>query len=269
MAYLIVLAVVAYGAVLGYLFLNQRRMIYHPETRIELPGVYGLTAFEERFIRTDSAPLQLWLHRADAGMPTIVYFHGNATHIGNRAGIYQALAEKGFGVLAVSWRGYGKSVGTPSEAGLYEDARAALDYLSHELKVALKDTILYGESLGTGVAVQMATEYAVGALVLQAAYISVAQRAAELYPFIPVKLLIKDRYHSLSKIGRVKAPLLLFHGHLDSTIPLSHGKAVFDAATAPKQSVFFPQVNHNDFDSGVISEHVLAFAKEHGLIHSK
>ncbi len=266
MLYLLGLLAVGYGGVMGYLYLNQRHLIYHPDTQIGEPAAYGLAGFEERFIRKDSAALQLWYKPAEGTMPVVVYFHGNAMHLGNRAGIYGALAARGFGVLALSYRGYGKSTGVPDEQGLYADARSALAYLAEDLKTPLAKTIVFGESLGTGVAVQMASEYPVAGLVLQAAYISVAQRAAEMYPYIPVKWLIKDSYHSLSKIGGVKAPLLLFHGHLDDTIPLAHGKAVFDAATSLKQAIFFPEKNHNDFDSAVISEHVLAFAKAHRII---
>ena len=268
MIYVLIVVLLGYGGLCLYLYANQRKMIYHPDTQIGSPESYGLTGFEERFIRKDHAALQLWLHQASADMPMVVYFHGNASHLGNRASIFAALAAKGFGVVAVSYRGYGKSMGVPTEAGIYEDARAAMAYVAQDLKVPVAQTMVFGESLGTGVAVQMASEFAVGALVLQAAYLSVAQRASEIYPYIPVKLLIKDRFHSLKKIPGVKAPLLLFHGELDDTIPLAHGKQLFAAATSPKTSYFFPQTNHNDFDSAVISEHVLAFAKEHQLIRS-
>jgi len=241
MIYLIIAGVAAYSAVLVFLFMNQRKMIYHPDTAIGAPESYGLSGFEDCLIRKDDHVLQLWRHPPVTGMPLIVYFHGNASHMGNRAGIYAALVQQGFGVLALSYRGYGKSTGTPDEAGLYADARVAMAYAAQEMGVTLAKTIVFGESLGTGVAVQMASEYAVAGLVLQAAYISVAQRAAEIYPFIPVKWLIKDRFHSLQKIAEVKAPLLLFHGVLDNTIPLAHGKKLFETATSPKRSYYFPE----------------------------
>lgn len=268
MFYLLVLGVTGYMAVLSYLYVNQRRLIYRPDTVIGPPSSYGLSGFEERFIRNDDSPLQLWYHAQEPRMPLVVYFHGNASHMGNRAGIFQALQAQGFGVLALSYRGYGKSAGEPSEDGLYADARAAMDHAMQALRVPAERIILFGESLGTGVAVQMASEYPVGALVLQAAYISVAQRAAELYPYIPVRRLIRDHYHSLSKMPRVQAPLLMFHGELDQTIPAAHGRQVFEAAAGPKQAFFFPQVSHNDFDSALISEHVSAFARAHHLIQN-
>lgn len=262
---LILVGLLGYCVLCAYLYVNQRRMIYHPDRHVGEPRAYGLEGFEERFIGQPPSRLQVWWRAAEAGMPLVVYFHGNASHLGNRAGIYAALAAKGFGVLALSYRGYGKSDGMPSEQGIYADARTAMAY-AESLGFTHGKTIIFGESLGTGVAVQMASEFGVGGLVLQAAYISVAQRAAEIYPYIPVKFLIKDRYHSLSKIAKVKAPLLLFHGELDDTIPLAHGKQLFGAATSVKQAIYFPKINHNDFDTTLISEHVLAFAQEHHLI---
>lgn len=260
-------ALAAYLAVVGYLYAYQRRLIYHPDTAIDKPEHYGLEGFTEQFVDTpDHVRLQLWYRPAATGYPTVLYLHGNASNLGGRAGIYAALAQQGFGVLALSYRGYGKSGGEPTEAGLYTDARMAMAFLTEHEHIPLHRIILFGESLGTGVAVQMATEYATGALVLEAAYTSVAARAAEIYFYVPVNLLIHDKFYSLKKIGRIKAPLLLFHGELDQTIPIAHGKALFDAAPEPKQAIFFPYIGHNDFDSAEISAHVLVFARQYHLI---
>jgi len=256
-----------YVLFLALVYCFQRHLLYHPDKTIATPAQYGLENFTEYFVpSSDGVTIQLWYRSAAQGMPTVVYFHGNAANLGNRAGIYGALAEKGFGVLAVSYRGYGKSTGSPSEQGLYADARAALSFLTDKQHIPLKHIILFGESLGTGVAVQMATEYDVGGLVLEAAYTSVAARGAEIYFYIPVKLMIRDKFDSLNKIGKVKAPLLLFHGERDSVIPIRMGKAVFAAATAPKQAFYFPRVDHNDFDNFVLAEHVLEFLKTYRLI---
>lgn len=264
---LIYLAIAGYLLLVGFLYVYQRPLIYHPDKKIGPPEQYGLTGFEEQMIPTaDLVSIQLWHHPARKGLPTIVYFHGNSYNMGGRAGIYAALAAQGFGVLAVSYRGYGRSAGEPSEEGLYQDGRAALRFLHERLGVAPEDTILFGESLGTGVAVQMGLEHNVGAVVLEAPYMSVAGRAAEIYSFVPVRWLIKDKFDTLKKIPGLKSPVLILHGELDQTIPVAHGKAVFAAATSAKEAVFFPQTNHNDFDSGKISEHVLDFARKHKLI---
>lgn len=258
---------IIYGLVLAYLYLMQRHLIYMPDKAIAAPAEYGLAGFKDvRTLTADGLHVQLWHCPAANGFPTVLYLHGNASHLGNRAGILSALAERGFGVLGLSYRGYGKSEGSPTEIGLYEDARAAVRFLTEIQHLPLSQIVLYGESLGSGVAVQMATEFAVGGLVLQSPYTSVAGRAAEIYFYIPVRLLIKDRFDSIDKIARVTSPLLIFHGERDDTIPIAHGKALLALARAQKKAFFFPQVSHNDFDSGVISAHVLDFAKEHRLI---
>jgi pimeloyl-ACP methyl ester carboxylesterase len=261
------LSFAAYVALVVLLYRFQRRLIYHPDKRIGSPAQHGLDGFTQHMVRTpDSETIQLWHRAAGEGMPTVVYFHGNAANIGTRAPLLQSLAERGFGVLGVSYRGYGGSTGSPSETGLYNDARAAISFLLQQQHLPVRHIILFGESLGTGVAVQMATEYDVGALVLQAPYTSVAARAAEIHYYIPVQWLIKDVYDSLGKIQQIRAPLLVFHGELDTTIPMAHGRALFEAAYVPKHSVFFNHVGHNDFDSSVISEHVLAFSRTHNML---
>ena len=258
---------VLYALMVGCLYAFQRQLIYHPEKSIGLPWQYGLEGFSEHFVTTsDNVSIQLWYRPAAPSFTTIVYYHGNAYNLSNRAGIYAALAEQGFGVLAVSYRGYGKSGGSPSEQGIYNDARAAIGFLTEQQHIPINRILLFGESLGTGVATQMATEYDVGGIILEAAYTSVAARAAEIYFYVPVKLMIADKFDTIGKIGKVKAPLLLFHGERDNIIPVAMGKAVFNAATSSKQAFFFPYVSHNDFDSHVISAHVSEFAEKHNLI---
>jgi len=245
----------------------QRALLYLPDKSIGTPEQYGLSGFTENFIKTaDDISIQTWYRPAKIGMPTVLYFHGNASHIGNRAGVFSALAGKGFGVLATSYRGYGKSDGKPSEEGLYADARAAVNYALNDKKIPLEKIIIFGESLGTGVSVQMAGEYRVGGLVLQAPYTSISDRAAEIYWFIPVKLILMDDFDSIGKINRVRSPLLIFHGAHDLTIPIRHGKKLLAAANEPKEAVFFPEVGHNNFDSAEIANNVLKFAKKYGVV---
>lgn len=264
---LLTFAVAIYILLIAYMYVSQRQMLYFPDKNLLSPSEYGLSGFEEiRVTSTDGTRVQLWYRPAQEGFPTVVYYHGNASHLGNRAGILDALADQGFGVLGLSYRGYGQSEGSPTEQGIYHDARAAINYLIESHNIQPGRIFLYGESLGTGVAVQMATEYQVAGIILQAAYTSVAARAAEIYFYIPVQMLIKDRFDSIHKIARVQAPLLLFHGELDNVIPIKQGRSLFDAAISTKKSFYLPGISHNDFDSGMISAHVLEFAKEHQLI---
>jgi fermentation-respiration switch protein FrsA (DUF1100 family) len=265
--YLLSFFLLLYALLIAGMFKFQRQLMYLPNRAIDPPAHYGLEGFADlRAKSSDGVTVQVWYRAAKPGMPTIVYFHGNAAHLGNRAGKFAAFAHDGFGVLALGYRGYGASEGSPTEEGIYNDARAAIAFATKEKNIPLSHIMLYGESLGSGVATQMATEYAVGALVLEAPYTSVVNRAAEIYFYVPVRFLIHDHYDSIGKIGKVKAPVLIFHGMEDITIPAAHGKAILAAANEPKKAYFFPHIGHTNFDSGLISAHVLEFAKEHGLI---
>lgn len=259
--------IVCYAAIVLALYVFQRKLLYMPDRNISPPQSYGLQGFSDLFIPSkDGLNIQLWHKTAQSGFPTIIYFHGNAANLGNRAPSYQSFVDKGFGVLALSYRGFGKSEGSPSEEGIYHDARATIAYAKNELGLKIDRLVYYGESLGSGVAIQMATEHSPGALILEAPYTSVAGRAAEIYFYVPVGLLIKDRFDSIGKIAQVHTPLLILHGEKDITIPISHGKALLDKANTPKKAEFFPDRGHNDFDRDVISTHVLDFTQTHGLI---
>lgn len=248
---------VVYSLLCAGLYVFQRKLMYLPSKQIGTPDTYGITGMQEHMIESDDGTLiQLWYRPAESGMPTIYYLHGNAGHIGDRAGILSSLANKGLGIAAINYRGYGKSEGTPDELGIYQDARAGLRWLLAQ-EIPLHDIAYYGESLGTGVAIKLASESSPKALFLQAPYTSVVNRAAEIYWYVPVRLLLKDHFDSLSRIGGVSTPLTVFHGELDGVIPVEHGKTLLEAANEPKKGIFFPQVEHNDFDSSIISQHVL------------
>ena len=157
----------------------------------------------------------------------------------------------------VGYRGFGNP-GAPSEQGLYNDARAALGEL-HKRGVPDKAIVLYGESMGTGVATQMATEINAAALILESPYTSVPDVGADRYPVVPVRWILRDRYDSLSKISSVHMPLLLLHGEQDQVVPVRFGKQLFAAANDPKQAEFVPDAGHNDVYSLRVQELVLNF----------
>ncbi len=261
-------AIGIYAALIGGIFAFQRHLMYYPVKTLAAPAVYGLTDVEEVFLKSvDDVKLQVWVHKTRTKYPTIVYFHGNATHLGDRAPKFASFVNAGFGLVAVSYRGFGKSGGEPSEEGIYKDARTAIDYALGRLHIAQNELIYFGESLGTGVAVQMATEKAPGLLVLEAAYTSVETRSAELYPFvIGVRDLVLDKYDSLSKIANVHAPLLMLHGEKDNVIPIAHGRTLFAAANEPKTFVSYPDVYHADYTQEQIGQPLMRFAREHGLV---
>ncbi len=223
--------------------------MYMPSRNLEHPEKYGLSLQEVGFSTRDNVKIAAWFSPAQDAKETIIYFHGNLGNLGTfaRHEKFRAFMDKGFGVLAVSYRGYGKSEGSPGEAGFYHDARASLDWLIAR-GLPQGKMVLFGESLGTGVAVQMAIEYEnIRALVLEAPYTSVLARAKEIHWWLPVKHLLKDTFDSIGKIAGVKAPVLILHGELDRTIPVAHGRKLLAAANEPKKGVFFPHVHHIDF----------------------
>jgi len=244
----------------------QRQLLYHPAAGIESPGAYGLNGFSElRLQDEDGTHIAAWYHEARAGYPTLLSFHGNAGTMANRAQYFAALTNAGFGLLAIDYRGYGASEGSPSEQGLYQDARAAVGYATHMLHLPVNKIVLYGESIGTGVAVQMGTEFPAGAVVLQSPYTSIEAIAKGRYPFLPVHMLLEDRFDSISKVERIHAPLLVIHGEGDTIIPVQEGKTLFARANNPKEIVFFPQ-GHNDLSIDGRVKALLAFGRKYALI---
>jgi len=258
MGKLILTIAVLYGLLILAMVLFQRKLMYHPASGDIVPARYGLSHFTEVTVPSeDGTKLQLWYHEAKEGFPTIIYFHGNAGHLGDRAMQLGAFVDKGMGVVAVSYRGYGKSEGSPSENGIYADARAAIKWLKKR-GIPLSDIAFYGESLGTGVAIRMATEFPPRHVFLQAPYTSVVNRAAEIYWYVPVRLLMRDQFDSLLHIRKMKSPLLVFHGKQDQVIPVHHTEKLLEHASEPKQVMIFDNIGHNDFDCALIADHVLA-----------
>ncbi len=243
----IAVGVGAYGAMLGGVFAGQRHLMYFPDSHRPTPEESGVGEMTEVTLRTDDGLALLAWHRppTDARHPTLVYFHGNAGHIGMRAEKVRPYLDAGFGVLLTTWRSYSGNPGKPSEDGLYHDGRAARDYLL-AAGVAADEIVLYGESLGTGIAVQLANEKAPAALVLEAPFSSIADVASARMPFLPVRPLLLDRFDSRDKIGAVAAPLLVVHGARDGTIPIRFGKKLFAAAQEPKKMQIYAEAGHND-----------------------
>lgn len=234
--------------------------IYHPEGS---PNPADAVAAGMRVVgyeTDDGLRVEGWYRAAESARLTLVYFHGNAGHLGDRLFLVRPYLDAGYGVLLAGYRGYGGNPGRPSEEGFYADGRAALSWLAGNA-VAPDRTVLFGESLGTGVAVQMAVEHPVAGLILQSPFTSVVEVGQEAVPWLPVSLLMTDRFDSLSKIPDIEAPLLLVHGEADRVIPVQFGYRLFDAALEPKTSQFVPGAGHNDLYLFGISEAVLDFLR--------
>ena len=238
------------------LFLFQRSLLYHPDSSAPEFEASGIGTMEVVTLKTsDGLRLLSWYRRAAPGRPTLVYFHGNAGNIESRGFKVRDYLEQGFGVLLVGYRGYGGNPGKPSEEGLYLDGRAALEFLAAD-GVAADRWVLYGESLGTGIAVQLAAEWAleapVGAVVLESPFTSLGDAAAFHYPFIPARFLVRDRFQSIDKIAGIRAPVFIVSGENDGIIPAAHGKKLFRAAKDPKEGHWVAGGGHNNlYDFGV------------------
>jgi uncharacterized protein len=256
-------AVLTYLGVAGAIYALQDRLLYFPDTRRPDPMQAGLPEVEVASLATaDGLTLNGWFKPARDAAPTVVVMHGNGDNIGVWGPLARPWIDAGLGVLLFDWRGYGGNVGTPNEAGLLADAEAAIAYL-RKRDVPLERTVLYGESLGSGIAVQIAARHKVGALILHAPYTSVAEVAAAKFPFLPVGLLIRDRFDSLAAIGQVMAPVLVMHGERDVVIPVRFGRKLYAAIPGTKQAVWFPDGEHHNLVSFGTAAKALAFLRHH------
>lgn len=228
------------------MFLAQRSLMYMPEAFRTDPKAEGLAAVEERRVQTgDGNEVIVWYGKAKPGQPTLLYFHGNAGSLATRSERMAKYMHRGRGFYIMSYRGYSGSTGKPSEWANVSDAKRAYDDLV-SLGVAPQDIIIYGESLGSGVAVQVAAEKPCGGLVLDAPYTSIADLAAAQYPWLPVRPMLLDRYESTQYIASVRCPVLVIHGEKDEVIPVEMGRALFAKANEPKKIVTFPNAGHAD-----------------------
>lgn len=245
-----------YCLICGLMWFFQTSFIYQPTIGAPTPSNAGLKDTKAVALTTaDGVEIEGWVSSAAPTKPTIVLFHGNAGNLRHRVGLLKTLQSQGFGFVAIDYRGYGNSSGDPSEQGLYADARATLEYAQRDLRLAPKSIVLFGESVGTGVATQMATEGEFAALVLQSPYTSILDKVGERFPWLPASLLLTERFNNIDKIKGVDEPLLVFHGQQDNLFPLSMGEAVFAAARSKKDMVVFEGSGHNDHPVGrIVSE---------------
>lgn len=237
------------------LFVGQRHVLYENYVYGDIGnpkqiGVYGMQVVHHH--TADGLTLTAWFKKAYPGCPTIVYFHGNEGDVKSRAFKLEPLLHAGYGSFLVEYRGYGGNPGSPSEQGLYEDSRSALRWLADE-GLPADQTVFMGESLGTGVAVKMAVEFPPAKLVLLAPYTSITDVARGIYWFLPIGLLSRDRFPSISRIGSIHAPLLVVHGDADDTVPFALGRDLLAAANEPKTGVFLPGAGHDNlFAAGAV-----------------
>lgn len=241
-------ALVAFGGLVALMYFAQRSLMYFPETLRTSPADAGFPEAEEVVLQTtDGEKVIAWHLPPRGGKPVILYFHGNGGSLRYRVDRFRALTGDGTGLIALSYRGYGGSTGEPTEPGLIADATAVYDFAIS--RYPAERLVLWGESLGSGVALALAAERNVGRIVLEAPFTSAADVGARAYPFLPVRLLMKDQFRSDERIGKVTAPILVLHGADDNVVPFAFGERLYGLANQPKRLVRFPRGGHNDLDA--------------------
>ena len=235
--------VAIYLIVLIFLFFFQRNLMYHPDEN-NYSGDNLEVNIEKVSIQTsDNINLLGWFHTKNLkSYKTIIYFHGNAGKLENRIHKLNHFKNMNVNFLIIAWRGFSGNKGKPSEKGLYTDANSAISWLK-KMGLTEKDIILYGESLGTGVATEIAQNNDYAGLVLETPFTSMVEAAKNFYPYIPVSLLLKDKYDNQNKIKNINTPLLVMHGEIDQIVPFWMGKKIYEIANEPKSSYF---TNYDD-----------------------
>ncbi|RZJ00062.1 MAG: alpha/beta hydrolase [Brevundimonas sp.] len=251
------LVLLVYLLVVGVFFFLQRDMLYQPGAFSGAPLADGPPIQVVGIDTPDGERLVGWYLPPKPGMPTLLFFNGQGGGLEFQGGRWSRIADEGVGFLSIGYRGHDGSTGDPSEAGLHTDARAAYDWLVQRTRPG--DIVIHGYSLGTGVAVKLATERAARALVLEAPYTSTADIAARSYPWLPVRWLMLDQYRSRDIIDRVRCPILIVHGTGDMVIPVAQGRTLYDLARAPKRFVRMIGSNHATLTRDGLYDHVWRF----------
>jgi fermentation-respiration switch protein FrsA (DUF1100 family) len=245
---------IAYGAVLVLVYLFQSHLVYFPGTgreAVATPQSYGLR-YESVPIRTaDGETLDAWWVPAEGARGVVLFFHGNAGNISHRLDYLQMFHRLRYSTLVVDYRGYGKSTGSPSEAGTYRDAEAAWEHLRHARMAQPRDVVIAGESLGAAVATWLAAEKSLTtgegprAVLLFSSFTSVPDLGAQVYWFLPVRLLSRIGYDNVANLKRIHAPVFIAHSRDDDIVPFAHGRKLFEAAAEPKAFLEM-RGGHND-----------------------
>jgi fermentation-respiration switch protein FrsA (DUF1100 family) len=240
---------VVYAGLVGVLYVFQSRYLYFPELpsrEIDTsPADVGLAFEAVNILTADGETLSAWFIPAEGMQRTVLYLHGNGGHIGHRLDPIREFHRLGLNVLIIDYRGYGASSGKPDEAGTYQDALAAWNYLTHDRGVPAGQVVLFGESLGGSIAAWLGARHTPGALTIYASFTSVPELAQELYPVFPARWLVRYRYDTRAALREVRCPVLILHSPQDEIIPFTHGQALFDAASEPKRLVAL-RGGHND-----------------------
>lgn len=254
------LILLGYAVAIAVMFLMQRSLLFDTTDTGALASpdtlaIHGSTRVT--ILTADGEQLAGWYRPPQAGQPVFLFLHGKKGELERRTERWQQISDIGAGVLAFSYRGFPGSTGQPTETGLTLDARSAYDWL--RTKHRAQDIVLHGFSLGTGVAVTLATTVEARALILEAPFTAITDVAAERYPWLPVSLLMLDQFRSVERIGRVKMPVLIAHGDQDTTVPYAHAEQLFARANEPKTFISMAGSGHNSLVRDGLYDHIRPF----------
>ena len=242
-----------YFLVLVFLYFYQRNLLYHPNENNYSEDKISVDIENVRIKTSDNIELLGWYHEKNLkDFKTLIFFHGNAGSLENRIHKLNHFRDMNINFLIIAWRGFSGNNGNPSEQGLYEDGKSAIDWLIKK-GVSEKNLILYGESLGTGVATHLAQNKNFAGVILETPFTSMIDAAKKFYPYIPVKLLLKDKFENYKKIKNINSPILIMHGEVDQLVPFSMGKKIYEIANKPKYSYFTKYDNHMmEYDENLV-----------------
>jgi uncharacterized protein len=258
--WLFIVAAAGYLALGALMFFAQRALMYFPDRTRTPPAVAGFPEAQEVILDTsDGEKVIVWHVPPRAGKPVVLYFHGNGGALNLRVDRFRRITAEGFGLIALSYRGYGGSTGTPTEPGLREDANTAYRFAAANYQGRFA---VWGESLGSSIAIGLAASQPVSHVILDAPFTSALDIAAALYWFLPVRYLMKDQFRSDLHIRGVQAPVLILHGDADVVVPIAYGERLLAMIPGRKQMVRFPGGAHVDLDRHGAMEAALKFLEE-------
>ena len=233
-----------YFFVLVFLYFYQRNLLYHPNENNYSDDKILVDIKKVKIPTSDNIELLGWYHEKNLiNYKTLIYFHGNAGSLENRIHKLNHFQDMNINFLIIAWRGFSGNKGKPTEQGLYEDGKSAINWLVKK-GIDEKNLILYGESLGTGVATYLAQNKNYAGVILETPFTSMVDAAKKFYPYIPVSLLLKDKFENYKKIKNINSPILIMHGEVDQLVPFSMGKKIYELANEPKYSYFTKYDNH-------------------------
>lgn len=246
------LIIITYLSVVGLLYINQRSLQYYPDKNIEEISKYNLPNTQDIMVKgSDGLNIQLWFHKPKKDMPMVLYLHGNAYTLGYRSPRFKKLIDMGFGFVAPAYHGFSKSEGKPNKANILADVVTSIKFMQ-EKGFKTEDTIIIGESLGSGVAATIAAQYQFKGVFLITPYTSIANRAQEIYWYLPIKFLVKDNFSTEENIALIHAPLLMVHGTNDTVIPYTHSEKLMSIAKEPKKLIIYPEMTHSNLNDDLI-----------------